>query len=469
MILTFTSFLRMTLLQNEIKLPCNHWGLLSSEDQSAFRQLHVHFIQQQKDHIKDRRNNCFFNDILCLMNFIDYSSIRRDDRAICVGLAFSGPFVCVNTQQLKTILGRCKSSINNSFQQIGYDAVKNKSKSKEAVLAIIPSLIAEQNTLRKWTVRCASETANCCFYSIYHTPQLPFISDEDLYDDKKSVQGSMMIFTQTQSNQNSNVTPPISPINNLNLPEIELQQTQISQTQNASSISQQPNLFQNNSAIFQQSQLQQHTNYFSQMPISSATNFSSQASVSSNNNNQSQNQPYILPPINFSNGNLNVNSSTNFTVLPPMNFNQSPVPSPSSISITTSPTSPAPPNEFQFKKLEETYLHNPNENFDFESNVIADNSLIQSQQLFMKKDKHQPQQYDLSLYGDEEMPIPDITPSFSMNYLTEFGDNDDFNFDFDVSDSIVNPSKSSVVNGINVNINIARSQSAFISSFGDLY
>ncbi|OHS94300.1 hypothetical protein TRFO_39489 [Tritrichomonas foetus] len=191
----------MDMLQLDLKVPRNHWALLSREDQAAYMQLHLHFIKQQKEHMKDRRNNTFFNDIQCLLKYIEYSPVRKDDRAICIGLACSGPFVCVNTQQIKIILGRCKSSINNSFQQIGYEAIKTKGKSREAVLAIIPSLSAEQNTLRKWTVRCASEASSACFVSRFHMVALPLIDDEDLYDEKKSVQSTMIMFRQPRNEQ----------------------------------------------------------------------------------------------------------------------------------------------------------------------------------------------------------------------------------------------------------------------------
>lgn len=191
----------MDMLQLDLKVPRNHWTALSREDQASFMQLHLHFIRQQKEHLKDRRNNTFFTDIQCLLQFIEYSPLRKDDRAICVGLACSGPFVCVNTQQIKIILGRCKSSINNSFQLIGYEAVKTKGKSRDAILAIIPALQNEQNTLRKWTVRCASETSTCCFVSRFQMVDLPFISDDDLYDEKKSVRSTMAAF-QRQRREN---------------------------------------------------------------------------------------------------------------------------------------------------------------------------------------------------------------------------------------------------------------------------
>ena len=168
----------------DLKVPRNHWIVLSNEDKKTFKDLHLHFIKQQKENMKERKNNSFFTDIQCLIQYIEYTPLQKDDRAICVGLACSGPFICVNTQQVKIILGRCKSSINNNFQQIGYESVKTKAKAHEAALTIIPALVNEQNTLRKWTVRCATDKSMACFVSKYIIPSLPTIEFDDIYDPK---------------------------------------------------------------------------------------------------------------------------------------------------------------------------------------------------------------------------------------------------------------------------------------------
>jgi hypothetical protein len=112
----------------------------------------------------------FSEDLLMLLEFIERSPGGREDRAILVGLAFAGPYVCVNTRQLKALLGRCKSSINGSFHVLGYASMK--SRASECLAAVLPSLMKELPLLRQWTVRCASENAPFCFASRYWP--LPF-------------------------------------------------------------------------------------------------------------------------------------------------------------------------------------------------------------------------------------------------------------------------------------------------------
>ncbi|OHT02371.1 hypothetical protein TRFO_30566 [Tritrichomonas foetus] len=235
----------MDSMNGDIKVPSNHWNQLSREDQAAFMQLHIHFIKQQKEHFKDRKNNTFFSDISCLLQYIEYSPLRKDDRAICVGIACSGPFVCVNTQQLKIILGRCKSSINNCFQQIGYDALKTKGKSREAVLSIIPSLITEQNTLRKWTVRCASEKAMSCFVSRFPMRQLPLVGEEDLLGSLTQMgQPQISQISNANNTNNMNNTSPmnsIAGINHLNAGQLNSMNNSFNMNLNLNSLNTTPN------------------------------------------------------------------------------------------------------------------------------------------------------------------------------------------------------------------------------------
>lgn len=168
---------------DQINLPGNYWSRLSKEDQVEFHTLCLHFHQSQKVPSKDRRLVSFSNELATILKYIEHSETNREIRTILCGVAFGGPFICVNTRQLKNFLGRCKSSINGSFQQLGYVALRTKSKARSCVLSIIPSLINDQNILRQWTVRCACDTAMFCFVTSIPNLHLPEITDEDLNDD----------------------------------------------------------------------------------------------------------------------------------------------------------------------------------------------------------------------------------------------------------------------------------------------
>lgn len=175
----------LNLLPPESSLPATYWNHLSQSDKTEFLRLRNQLHQSQKTSVKDRRLVSFSNEMTTILQFLEQSESGREWRCILAGVAFAGPFICVNTRQLKNFLGRCKSSINGSFQQLGYVAVRTKSKAKSCVLSVIPSLANDPNLLRQWTVRCASDDAHFCFVSKFQPHPMPTITPEDLNEERK--------------------------------------------------------------------------------------------------------------------------------------------------------------------------------------------------------------------------------------------------------------------------------------------
>jgi hypothetical protein len=94
---------------------------------------------------------------------------------------------------LKAFLGCCKSSINSSFMQMGYVALRTKSKARSCVLSCLHSLIDDVRNLRQWTVRCASNTTLFCINSSFASLDRPEIFDTDLIQTlKKSPLASIL-------------------------------------------------------------------------------------------------------------------------------------------------------------------------------------------------------------------------------------------------------------------------------------
>ncbi|OHT13086.1 hypothetical protein TRFO_03525 [Tritrichomonas foetus] len=175
----------LTLLPPENTLPAAYWNQLSQSDKTEFLKLRNRLHQSQKTSVKDRRLVSFSNEMTTILRFLEQSESGREQRCILAGVAFAGPFICVNTRQLKSFLGRCKSSINGSFQQLGYVAVRTKSKAKTCVLSVLPSLSSDPNLLRQWTVRGAADDALFCFVSKFQPDPLPVITADDLNEERK--------------------------------------------------------------------------------------------------------------------------------------------------------------------------------------------------------------------------------------------------------------------------------------------
>jgi hypothetical protein len=145
-------------------------------------QLRSHFRALQRIYVKNSRRGSFRDELTSILQFLDHDEPNRELRCIVVGVAFAGPIICMNTQALKSFLGRCKSSINGCFQQLGYAAVKHKVQARDCVVSVLPELEGDRPHLRQWTVRAAMRGAEVCFISALPTPRLPKIPPEDLLD-----------------------------------------------------------------------------------------------------------------------------------------------------------------------------------------------------------------------------------------------------------------------------------------------
>lgn len=175
-------------LKPDPSLPLTYWNQLTQEDKIEFIKLRnaIHQNQKPSSIIKDRRLATFSNELVMILKYIEHNEVGREVRSILTGISFAGPFICVNTRQLKSFVGRCKSSINGSLQQLGYMAVRTKSKARSCVLACMPILSSDSNLLRQWTVRGASENALFCFVSNFQPNPMPILQPDDLNEDKKN-------------------------------------------------------------------------------------------------------------------------------------------------------------------------------------------------------------------------------------------------------------------------------------------
>jgi hypothetical protein len=59
----------------------------------------------------------------------------------------------LNIQQMRILTGKCKSSINGSFQQMGYSAQPQSQGLTTSFMAQLPEQFHDINELRNWTIR----------------------------------------------------------------------------------------------------------------------------------------------------------------------------------------------------------------------------------------------------------------------------------------------------------------------------
>jgi hypothetical protein len=161
-----------------------YWARLSAEDRAEYVRLRASFHPEKRFATRVGHVAAFRREILSIVEYLERSQENLEARCILTGICFAGPVVCMNTGQLKGLLGRCKSSINGSFQQFGYLALRAKFKAKSCILAVLPSLESMPNFLRQWTVRVVCDDVEMCFVTSFSRVSLPEITNDDLREDR---------------------------------------------------------------------------------------------------------------------------------------------------------------------------------------------------------------------------------------------------------------------------------------------
>jgi hypothetical protein len=151
--------------QPKLSVPSNQWDTLTIDDRAEFCALCRAFGRDQFTLSRDPRVITFPADLVRILKFIDRSPNRIEARAMCAGICFLGPLICLNTRQLKGIMGRCKSSINGLLQQLGYVTLRTRATTRFCLIRALPILAQYPAYMRQWTVRHVSEACTICFVS----------------------------------------------------------------------------------------------------------------------------------------------------------------------------------------------------------------------------------------------------------------------------------------------------------------
>jgi hypothetical protein len=128
-------------------------NLLSSSDSQDYALLRASFQVDSGKSRKGERLETFMEAIKKVRNFIERT--QEDDwrcAQVC-GIFFLSDSLSLNIQQLRLLMGKCKSSINGSLQQLGYAAQSSSSDSEQEFLARIPLNFRDATELKKWTIR----------------------------------------------------------------------------------------------------------------------------------------------------------------------------------------------------------------------------------------------------------------------------------------------------------------------------
>ncbi|EAY15048.1 hypothetical protein TVAG_019480 [Trichomonas vaginalis G3] len=130
-----------------------YWWLLSKADLHQYNCLRLALTSSESKNQRNRRIATFTEAIEAVRVF----AVRGDqyDRIRCLvcGIAWLPEGLAINTHQLKLLISRCKSSINGSFQKLGFTEKLRRLAAANALISVYPFLNENTSELRKWSVR----------------------------------------------------------------------------------------------------------------------------------------------------------------------------------------------------------------------------------------------------------------------------------------------------------------------------
>jgi hypothetical protein len=130
-----------------------HFALLSADDAIAYNRLHCSFQQCIRKSARGERVAEFQHHLDQIRAFIQRTDTEDWKRSLVCGVIFLDHALCINIQQLRILIGRCKSSINGSLQMLGYSAQPQIHGVEIDLSARIPGLQLDIEEIKKWSVR----------------------------------------------------------------------------------------------------------------------------------------------------------------------------------------------------------------------------------------------------------------------------------------------------------------------------
>jgi hypothetical protein len=144
----------METVMNGHEIP--YLNLLSEGDQDVYRRISSALSAPS---IRNKRNTRIdsFEEIIDAIELFENSD--DDDkwkRCLVCGFVRLTDAIAVNTNQLRRLVFKCRSSINGSLKGLGYDLIGSRPESLEELLQRIPALRLNTCELKQWTIRARS-------------------------------------------------------------------------------------------------------------------------------------------------------------------------------------------------------------------------------------------------------------------------------------------------------------------------
>ena len=129
------------------------WSLLSDEDVREYKKLQEKLHLRMEKSTKGKFSTILVDITKIIEDFLSEDNTYNHLRAFICGYLPIQDAIAINTKNLMCLLGKCKSSINVGFQEIGWHVVPIDTYQASALNKNFPLLKNKTFLARQWTIR----------------------------------------------------------------------------------------------------------------------------------------------------------------------------------------------------------------------------------------------------------------------------------------------------------------------------
>jgi hypothetical protein len=134
-------------------------SLLPEDDRRGYQALRESLGRRPGRGSRNKSGDNFREDMRAIRDYV----VRGDDmdnlRGLVCGVLWLDRGVAINIQQLRILTGKCKSSINSAFQNLGFGTIPNGADVSAEIAALFPFMGNRFDLVRHWTLRQRTEDA----------------------------------------------------------------------------------------------------------------------------------------------------------------------------------------------------------------------------------------------------------------------------------------------------------------------
>lgn len=173
-----------------------YFDLLSESDKKEYIELRDQLFDPKYKNRRNKSHEAFREVVQSIKKFVVRNDGNDWKRSLVCGIIWLDKSIAINTHQLRLLVDKCKSSINGSFQDLGYKTVPTGADSAKELITKFPFMRNNFAELRQWTIR-------------QMTPPTTILTDEIIKEIKKT-ESSISINTNKMV-ENSNYQEQIKP------------------------------------------------------------------------------------------------------------------------------------------------------------------------------------------------------------------------------------------------------------------